>query len=206
MKTIAFIILGCAFALSGCSSRPSGYSPKEGDVVFQSLPRNPLVDAIEGATHSRYSHCGLIVWRDGEWRVLEAIGPVQETRLSSWIKQGRGGEFAAYRFEEELSARIPEIISAARRYLGREYDIHYRFDNDEIYCSELILLAFREVVGRDLGKVVRLGDLDWREHTDTILQIEEVVPVDREMITPVGLSRAPELHRIYGDLPERRAF
>jgi hypothetical protein len=37
------------------------YSPKEGDLVFQSLPKMDLVVAIEGVTHSPYSHVGIVI-------------------------------------------------------------------------------------------------------------------------------------------------
>jgi hypothetical protein len=57
--------------------------PREGDVVFQSLPHGDLVDAIEGISQSPFSHCGVVVrGADGGWRVIEAIGDVHETPLN----------------------------------------------------------------------------------------------------------------------------
>ncbi len=59
------------------------YAPREGDVVFQSLPHGDLVDAIEGITHSPYSHCGVVL-RDakGQWVVIESIFNVQRRFFS----------------------------------------------------------------------------------------------------------------------------
>jgi len=45
------------------------YRPVEGDLLFQSLPHCPLVDAIENATQSSYSHCGMVVRTDGDRNV-----------------------------------------------------------------------------------------------------------------------------------------
>ncbi len=39
------------------------YDPANGDFIFQSLPRVDLVEAIEGATNSKYSHVGLVIHR-----------------------------------------------------------------------------------------------------------------------------------------------
>src|SRR5258708_39193676 len=72
------------------------YSPREGDVVFQSLPHGGLVDAIEGITHSPYSHCGVVLRNDkNQWVVIEEIVNVHETPLFAWEFRGRGANFTA---------------------------------------------------------------------------------------------------------------
>ena len=53
------------------------YQPHEGDLLFQSLPMNPVVQTIEVASRSPYSHCGIVVKKNDQWFVLEAIGPVK---------------------------------------------------------------------------------------------------------------------------------
>ena len=166
--------------------------------MFQSLPHNPLVDAIEGATRSPYSHCGIVLQREGRFYVLEAIGPVKETALDEWLARGRLQQFAVFRFKEPYRSRIPRIIERARLLLGRPYDNHYDFDDARIYCSELVFKAFRAEVGEDLGKVRRLGDLGWKPYTVTILQIENgALPLDREMITPKDLSEGNQLEKVF---------
>ena len=37
------------------------YQPREGDIIFQSLPKMDLVLAIEGCTESKFSHCGVVI-------------------------------------------------------------------------------------------------------------------------------------------------
>jgi len=195
-RTLGLIIL--AVLLAGCGSAlPKDYDVREGDILFQSLPHGPLVDTIEGVSHSPYSHCGIVAGGEGRWLVIEAIGPVRETPISRWIAHGRGEWFVAYRMNSDLSAKIPEILTEARKYLGRPYDIHYRFDDERIYCSELIFKAVKTATGCRLGEVQRLGDLDWRPYANFIRSIEGEVPLDREMITPESLSRAKELTQVY---------
>ena len=195
------------FSAISCAHLPEGYTPREGDIVFQSFLRNPLTDAIEGCQGSPLSHCGIVAPARGkskkagapQWVVIEAVGPVKETPLASWIGRGRGKRVAIYRFnDDKLAASIPAITAAARKYLGRPYDLRYRWDDESFYCSELVYKATRDATGRELGKLDRLGDLDWKPHEATIRALEGGnPPLDRKMITPVALTRAPELKLLF---------
>lgn len=173
------------------------YQPRVGDVVFQSLPYGPLVVAIEGATDSPYSHCGLVARRGNRWVVIEAYRGVEETPLMTWLARGRDGAFAAYRLRPADEPFIPEMVERARELLGRPYDARYRWDDEKIYCSELVSKAFERATGRPLGKRVRLGSLRWQPYRATIERIEQgPVPLDREMITPRDLAAAEELRLV----------
>ena len=196
---LCFVFVELVLRPSGLHARAAEYEPREGDILFQSLPRNELVKAIEGVSRSEFSHCGIVAKKGTKWVVIEALGSVEETSLASWKKRGRNGRFWAYRFRPELSEKIPEIVAATRTYLGRPYDVRYRFDDEYIYCSELIFKAYRTVTGKDLGKVHRLGELNWKPHRSFIRQMENGdLPLEREMITPVHMSKAPELELVYG--------
>lgn len=193
------------FAFSACSTALRGqeaYQPSEGDIVFQSLP-NPagldLVDAIEGATKSPYSHCGMVIRNGGDWSVIEAIGPVMVTPLKSYTARGRGRKMWAYRLDASNQKHIPSAIRAMREDLGKPYDPRYRFDDQAIYCSELIWRGWKAATGKGLGKPVTLGSLDWRPYKGVIEAIEGQgnLPLDRKMITPRDLAKAPELKRVY---------
>ncbi len=194
LSLIAALVLavGCAPTV------PSGYSAAEGDVVFQSLPRSPLVDAIEGATKCPLSHCGIVVERGEELYVLEAFGSVRETPLPDWILRGRDQAFMACRLIEGARSMASPMVDAARRMAGQPYDYHYAFDNGAIYCSELVYLAFKEASGRPIGSTTLLRNLNWKPFEGFISELESgEVPLDREMITPRGLIEAPELRVVF---------
>jgi hypothetical protein len=178
------------------------YEPREGDIVFQSLARNPLIDAIEGSSDSPFSHCGIMHRRGDSWVVIQAIGPVRETVLDSYLAQGREQRYAVFRLKEAYAAKIPAFIEAAKKYEGRPYDIHYDLDDAAIYCSELIYKAFRTVTGEEMGRLQKLGDLHWQPHVQVIKQIEGGnVPLERQMITPRSLSEAPQLVKVFSNYP-----
>lgn len=176
------------------------YQPQAGDIVFQSLPNNKLVDAIEGVTKSAVSHCGIVGNEAGQWVVYEAFrGGVQTTPLYSYLFRGRNYGYAVYRLKPEYQTHVPETLRCAKTYLGKPYDIQYKLDDERIYCSELIYKSYQTASnGEALGELVKFGSLNWQPHEDTIKYFENgPVPLDREMITPVDLSKAQQLDKVY---------
>ncbi|MEO6052836.1 MAG: YiiX/YebB-like N1pC/P60 family cysteine hydrolase [Chthoniobacterales bacterium] len=170
------------------------YRPHEGDIVFQSIPKCDLVDAIEGATHSPYSHCGVVLREHDQWVVIAAISEVRETPLLRWIQRGRGAGFAVYRLKPSYTASIPEFKKHLVGYLGLPYDYDYDMSDKEIYCSELVYKAFNKTTGEQMGKLEKLSDLDWKPYADYIKSIQaNNLPLDRVMITPKSLSEAPQI-------------
>lgn len=173
------------------------YEPQEGDILFQPLPGGELIDAIEGATHSPYSHCGVVLKRKGEWFVIQALGTVKYTSLYMWISQGRAGKFAVYRLKPGYVEAIPKFIEELKKFLGLPYDFHYEMGDDAIYCSELVYKAYKNATGTELGRLVKLGDLDWQPIADVIRKHEGSIPLERVMITPKHLSEAYQLEKVY---------
>lgn len=199
---VLFALIGTVWAGSKFTPEVEPYLPMEGDIVFQSLPNPPgpdLVDAIEGSTGSPYSHCGMVFKAGDLWKVIEAIGPVQEIPLEDWIARGRGKKVWAYRLDEESRKHVPAALAAMRKDIGKAYDPHYRFDNAEIYCSELIWRGWKSATGEGFGEVVKLGTLNWQPYQQVIEAIEGKgkVPLDRDMITPRDLAAAKQLTFVY---------
>ncbi len=82
--------------------------------------------------------------------------------------------------------------------LGRPYDYHYAPGDSQIYCSELVYKVAERQLGVKVGIWDKLGDLNWKPWEKFIREIEDgQLPLDRPMITPVGLTRSPEVVRVY---------
>jgi len=175
------------------------YDPKEGDIIFQPLPGiSDLTRTIEGVTHSHYSHCGVLVKEKENWFVIEALGSVKLTSLNKWTRQGRYGQFYVYRLKKQYNYIIPEFIIKLKNYLGKPYDSRYKMDSSAIYCSELVYKGFYDATGERLGKLVKLGNLDWKPYRETIEKYENgPVPLERMMITPKHLSEANQLEKVF---------
>lgn len=178
---------------------PKGYTPQVGDFLFQSLPESDLALAIEGATHSSYSHVGVVIKNNqGQWHVREAIGPVKDTPLIDFITRGRGQVFDVYRLKKAHKVNISKMIHASEKYMGRPYDMQYAMDDDKIYCSELWYKSMQQATGMKLGKTILLGNLNWQPYRATIEKYNQgPVPLQREMITPKDLAEASQLELVY---------
>lgn len=69
---------------------------KNGDLIFQTSLSGQS-KAIQVATKSKYSHCG-IIYKDGKkLYVFEAVQPVKRTPLDKWIARGQDGKYVIKR-------------------------------------------------------------------------------------------------------------
>lgn len=120
-------------------------SLREGDIVFQtSESRQSPIIAL--ATRSPWTHCGIVVEKNGSLYVLEASNVVKLTPVKQWVKRGKGGIFKSKRVIEE-----PVKIKYSK-YLGTAYDMQFKFNNGKYYCSELVYEIYKEQFGIELCK------------------------------------------------------
>ncbi|MDF3055892.1 MAG: hypothetical protein K0R17_107 [Rariglobus sp.] len=171
---------------------------KEGDILFQSLPHGDLVDAIEGISHSEWSHCGILVKHGGKWQVAEAIGEVRYTPLHLWVLRGRQFKVEAYRVNPPPAGIAPALNAGVAKLRGLPYDFSYAPDDAEIYCSELVHKVYDRELGVSIGSWEQLGHLNWKPYEAFIRRMENgQLPLDRAMITPVALTRSPLVTRVF---------
>ncbi|RLA06854.1 MAG: hypothetical protein DRQ51_08005 [Gammaproteobacteria bacterium] len=195
-KTLLSIVL---IFLSSCTNTQN-YQPRNGDIIFQSSGDGQISRMIEYATKSWYSHSGLVVKKNNNWFVREAVGPVKDTPLKKWQARGKNKWIDVYRLKKEYQKHIPAMIKNSAKYLGRPYDKKYKFDDKKIYCSELIFKAYKDSTKNNLGQIVTLDQLDYKKFTKQIKIIEGgKVPLKRKMITPWHLSQAHQLKLTYSN-------
>ncbi len=136
---------------------------REGDIVFQSSMSGQS-EAIQLATHSKYSHCGILYKREGKWLVFEAVQPVKLTPLDEWIANGDDGHFVVKRLIKADSLLIPAALAAMKeegeKMRGKDYDLLFEWSDDKIYCSELVWKIYQRALNIELGNRQRLSDFD----------------------------------------------
>ena len=140
---------------------------REGDVIFQTSPskQSPL---IQIATRSKISHCGIIVMKNGKPYVLETLKTLVVTPLDKFIARGKDGKYWLKRSKKE------NIKIKYKSYLGKPYDLAFKFDNGKFYCSELIYDIYKNQLGIELCKPKKVGDY-LILGTDKLPKIERVM-------------------------------
>ena len=140
---------------------------REGDVIFQTSQsqQSPL---IQIATRSKISHCGIIVMKNGKPYVLETLKTLVVTPLDKFIARGEGGKYWLKRSNNE------NIKITYGSYLGKPYDLAFKFDNGKFYCSELIYDIYKNQLGIELCKPKKVSDY-FILGTDKLPQIEKAM-------------------------------
>jgi len=90
-KTIIMLLL-VAIALYAQRTPRVTNDFKEGDLIFQ-VSQSRQSPFIQLATNSPWSHCGVIVEKEGKPYVLEASNVVKLTPLKAWIDRGKMGRY-----------------------------------------------------------------------------------------------------------------
>ena len=139
------------------------YQLQSGDIVFQATGGRQC-EAIRAATHSPYSHCGVVFRKDDGLYVLEAISPVTVTPLEVSRKRSVRGTFHARRLKnaDQLvnQANFDLADQWARSQLGKPYDIHFLWNDERLYCSELVWKLFKNSGDIELCKPRRYDTFD----------------------------------------------
>lgn len=136
---------------------------KNGDLIFQTSLSGQS-KAIQLATKSKYSHCGLI-YKDGkDFYVFEAVQPVKRTPLDKWIARGQDGKYVIKRLKNADQVLTPAVLTKMKQvgdnFYGKSYDLTFEWSDDKIYCSELIWKIYQRATGIEIGKLEKLSDFD----------------------------------------------
>lgn len=136
---------------------------KNGDIIFQNS-NSTQSRAVEMATHSKYTHCGIIYSKDKEYYVLEAVQPVKTTSLASFIARGNGGHYVIKRIKNADKILTDSVLNKMQnignQFLGKDYDITFEWSDDKIYCSELVWKIYQRGAGVNVGKLATLKEFD----------------------------------------------
>ncbi len=192
-----FVILSLlSLFTTGCKKEAATTFPytglKSGDIIFQTSTSNQS-KAIQLATHSKYSHCGIIFKNDGKDFVFEATQPVKLTPLDQWIAKGEGRHYTVKRLKDTsvlTSKALDEMRASGLEMLGKDYDRYFEWSNLRLYCSELVWKIYKEGVHLEVGRLQKLGDFDL---TNPVVQQKlkerygNNIPKDETVISPQAI-------------------
>ena len=147
---------------------------REGDVIFQTSKsqQSPL---IQIGTRSKITHCGIIVMRGGKPYVLETLKTLVLTPLDKFIARGEDGKYWIKRSSRE------NIKIKYAKYLGKPYDLSFKFDNGRFYCSELVYDIYQKQLGIQLAEP--------RQVKDYLILFTDRLPKLRRAMKRRGISK-----------------
>lgn len=209
---IIFVLIGLII-IGGFSGKRKYYDPKHridnarkeinelnnqdkiqnGDLIFQtSLSRQSK--AIQLATKSKYSHCGLIYKNGKDYFVFEAVQPVKLTPLDKWIARGKDSKFVIKRLKNADKILTPSTLEKMKeigdQFIGKSYDLTFEWSDDKIYCSELIWKVYLRATGLEIGQLQKLKDFDLSNQAVQAKMKERYgnrIPMDEIVISPVAI-------------------
>jgi len=163
-----------------------------GDIIFQDSPSSQS-KAIKLATHSKYSHVGIVYIKNGKTYVYEAVGPVISTPLARWIKNGVNSKYVVKRLKNNTvltQKSLIEMQKVAKTFQGKPYDALFGWSDNRIYCSELVWKIYKRALGIELGKLKKLKSFDL-SHPVVKKKLKERygnnIPLDEDVIDPQGI-------------------
>jgi len=166
---------------------------QDGDLIFQTS-RSSQSGAIQLATQSTYSHCGIIYQYGSDYLVFEAIQPVKLTPLDRWIARGQEGKYVVKRLKNAAEVLTPEALTKMKAigegFNGKDYDLTFEWSDDKIYCSELIWKVYQRATGIEIGKLEQLRDFDLTHEVvkqKMKARYGNKIPLDETVISPAAI-------------------
>jgi hypothetical protein len=165
---------------------------QDGDIVFQ-ISEFGQGKAIQLATHSKYTHCGIVFKENGNYMVYEAVQPVKKTPLKEWILNGTDNYYIARRLKKSETL-TPDIISKMKQkyqqFHGKNYDLYFGWSDEKIYCSELVWKLYKDATGLELGNLQKLKEFDL-SHPVVQAKLKEryngKIPYEEQVISPAAI-------------------
>ena len=174
---------------------------QDGDIVLQTS-QSSQSQAIQLATHSKWSHVGIIFHRGSTPYVYEARGPVGFRSLRDFVLSGVGGKYLVRRLRQGLSfSDVQKLSQEGQKFLSKPYDIYFEWTNERIYCSELVWKMYKNALGVTIGALQKLGDYDLSSPQVQKIIVERYgsdVPLNEDVISPEAIaSESSVLVNIY---------
>lgn len=182
---------------------PQGLSVlRDGDILFQRTG-GEQGRGVQQATHSPWTHVGILFKEGSRWMVYEAVGPVLYTPLDEWIPRGEDAHWVAKRWvdaeKSDPASLRKALLAAGEPFKGLPYDFQFRWGDERIYCSELVWKMYAEGPGVELCQPRPM-----REHALGSPVVQNVMrqrygitpPLDEPMIAPGALFDRPLLRLV----------
>ena len=182
------------------------YTPQTGDIIAHTSQSSQSV-MIQVGTMSKYSHVGVVfVGRNGAY-VFESISTTRMTPLSEFIDRGKDDKYTILRYDEDGDGVADGLTSAQKKslwqsrspYLGKRYDLAFKWSDDKMYCSESTWKIFRDI-GIRLTETRRIRSFNiWIPKIRKVMESRWGGPVnmDEPVVAPKDVVKSDALVVVY---------
>ena len=194
----------CAVQFMSCGSQPqpSKEELRNGDIIFHAS-KSDQSKAIQLATGSEYSHCGIVYIEAGKTYVVEAVQPVKRTQFEEFVKRGEDGAYVVKRLRNAENILTEQVLERMKiegqKMIGKKYDSHFNWSDDQIYCSELVWKIYERAAGIELCPLKKMNDFDFSNPIvkEVIKQrYKDQIPWEEPVVSPADLFESGELQII----------
>lgn len=171
---------------------------KDGDIIFQTS-QSPQCEAVRIATNSKFSHCGIIYTINGEKCVYEAVQPVKITPFKEWITHGLGYNYLVKRLKDNTrltESTVNQMKAYGKQFENKDYDLYFEWDDNRIYCSELVWKIYKNGAGIELCPLKELQSFQLNhEIVKNILRERygDEIPLHEKVVAPSQIAESPLL-------------
>lgn len=183
------IILSCFVTNTIFTKAQTKTNYKSGDLLFISSAAGQGM-AIQLATKSNLTHCGIIFVENNVPYVYHAVEPVQKSTLSEFLEFSADGKLWAKRLKDTSMLtlkNIAQLKSKALNGLGKHYDSFFNWSSNELYCSEYIWKIYYDALKIEIGLLHPLKDYDLKHPIvqETMKKrYGENIPYNEMMVAP----------------------
>jgi uncharacterized protein YycO len=188
-------IIGAIVILAASSTYTSN-NFKPGDIVFMT-DNSAQGQAVKLATHSEYSHVGVILQNDNELYLYEAVQPVRRVKMSDWVRIADPHTYVVKRLtNDSLTAlQLSKMNTEAIKHLGKPYDPWFGWSDENIYCSEYVWKIYFNATGIELckPKPLKSYDLSHPLVIKIMHQRYDSIPYEEPMVAPSDIFSSEKL-------------
>lgn len=133
---------------------------QEGDCIIRK-GNGPLSYHLMNSTKEDYSHCGVIVKQEDEWKVIHTLGGTTSEEDADGVQMTTVEHFVDFAADSMLFICRPifmdsagsKVAERALYYLDDKTPFDHSFSlysEDKLYCSELLFYIFKDVNGKNI--------------------------------------------------------
>ena len=191
------------FALAGIDSKKTkNYNFQDGDIIFHTGKSGQSM-AVQLATHSKFSHVGIIFNTPKGLMVYEAVQPVRITPINKFIARGVDGVYTVRRLKDAdevlTEEAIAKMLAVGNKNIGMDYDPYFEWNDDRIYCSEYVWKIYNQALNLKIGELQELRNFDLKhaEVQKTMkVRYGDNIPYDEQVVSPAAMFESDLLETV----------